>query len=98
MPDSDAPARLPDGFVVQCSDGPAEGWEYWTAIAPGETIIVQANPFPDSAMKWLRMPDGTKEIEGTSQHIYKRQSLDSYGEVDVTGSLIVTYALTKDGA
>lgn len=89
---------MPDGYVVQCSDGPAAGWEYWTAIAPNERIIVQANPLSDSHnSKWMRMPDGTTEIPGSAMHYYKRGPLDTYTEKDPTGSVFIVYNVTEDG-
>lgn len=86
-----------DGYLVQCSDGPARGWEYWVGIPPNETILIQANPFPDSPMKWLRMPDGTKDIEGTPPLLkYVRDPLPAYTQLDVTGALIVVYSQAAD--
>lgn len=85
-----------DGYVVHCSDGPAEGYEYWTAIAPDETIILQAGP--TDTFKWIRMPSGTTEIPGTPLHRYRREDLDDYTETDATGSLVIAYHATEDGA
>lgn len=85
---------MPDGYVVQCSDGPAAGWEYWTAIPPGERIIVKASPFAHAM--WMRMPSDM--VDGTTPlHFYKRQPLDAYTEKDVSGSLLISYNVTEDG-
>lgn len=84
---------MPEGYVVQCADGPAVGWEYYTVIPPSETIVIGRR-----AAGWRRMPDGSVPDPESPTHTYRRGDLDSYTDCDMGGAVIISYNVTEDGA